>query len=238
MSQHPKQKPTRVIRPNGHGDEYKHPAYGVATLSRVSTSGHKTLFGSSIKHHDFIEVRLHTATRVRNLNHEYYHGDKIIASFQMSAAQWGEFVSSFSLGGGVPVTLDYIPVEGTKLQECPEIDDDGVGDILKGEIKDDMTEALTKINAAIKGLDELLGKTPPTKGRLKEIQDLLKYGVASLPGHMEFAFDQFVEQMEHVVTDAKASVDAHIQSRIETSGIAALKGTVEMPKAIENRSGK
>jgi len=61
----------------GERGEETHPGFGMIGASRVSISPPGTnLFDSDIMHAHTIRIRIHSASRKRDLNHDWIHADK------------------------------------------------------------------------------------------------------------------------------------------------------------------
>ena len=60
------------------------------------TGGKNHLFGSSIEHNNVIAMTLRHGEVTRELNTDWYHGDKIIAEIEMSYSQFAEAISSMN----------------------------------------------------------------------------------------------------------------------------------------------
>ena len=59
--------PQEIVEPTAdeNGDEH-HPAFGMAQISRVTSTPGRVLFDSDLRHSHWIELRIHEATRNRN----------------------------------------------------------------------------------------------------------------------------------------------------------------------------
>src|SRR6476646_10686413 len=87
--------------------EYKesHPAWGLVSAHRVSSTPGAVLFDSDIQHQHYMQITLRRASRDRGLSRDWIHeeGPTLIES-NMSEAQWAAFVSSTNTSG-VPCTI-------------------------------------------------------------------------------------------------------------------------------------
>lgn len=99
-----------------------HPAYGVATISRVS--GYKKLFMSSMRHHHWISLSFKRATRRRNLSEDRASAEGELIEVFFSEAQWGRFLSSIGMGDGIPCTLSYVAAKA--MPDIPDRDENAV----------------------------------------------------------------------------------------------------------------
>lgn len=79
------------------------------------------LFGSSIKHHDIITLRISPAYMDRDLNYDrYYAENHPYIEINMSQSQFAQAITSLNMGAGVPVTLRQI--NGEYIEPCPFVD--------------------------------------------------------------------------------------------------------------------
>ena len=99
----PKQYEAPVTGDDGYE---RHPAFGIARISRIHATPGQVLFQSDLRHSEYIEVTLSEAARKRDLKHDWVHAEHVLAKFAMSMSQFASLVAS---GGteGVPVTIDY-----------------------------------------------------------------------------------------------------------------------------------
>ena len=98
---HPLEK-HKVIDNDVHVSE--HPSYAMARFSRIS-GGYRSLFGSSIQSQQTITLTISKASHDRNYSNDYFHSKKEIIEIEMSANQFSELITSFTMGSGVPVTI-------------------------------------------------------------------------------------------------------------------------------------
>lgn len=105
------------------GDRNDHESYGMLGFHRVTCSSAQPLYGSSIKHRDTIMLTLKTGHMRRNLNEDWYYGDRTLFKVEMSATQFADLITSLNQGDGVPVTIRYMKQgDLKKCEEPPYID--------------------------------------------------------------------------------------------------------------------
>jgi hypothetical protein len=221
----------------------QHESFGLVGFARVQGSP-GPLFGSSIRHHNFIRLRLQTARRTRDLNCYWYSGDKMIAEVDLSATQFADLLTSMNVGDGVPCTIRW--AEGREMEECPAVDQ---REMFRNEFKADMRKVAK--NAA--DLEEFVASLPKQKSVKKSDLEKIGHDLATLLQHIRsnlpFVHDQFNEAMDKTANEAKGEVEAFIQTKLATLGLAALReqvgGGSDMlegsvaPKALEDqREGK
>ena len=57
------------------GDEH-HPAFAKVEANRITATPGEVLFDSDLTHQHYIALRIYSATRKRDLNHDYVHTGK------------------------------------------------------------------------------------------------------------------------------------------------------------------
>lgn len=210
MTHRQTQQPTN----NSFGDEI-HPAFGVAVIARVHGSG-RSLFQSDLLHNDTITLSIHEAARKRDLNHDWVRAGKELVEIEMSLAQWGSLVSSIGLGSGVPVTIrrtesdpfvpdiPYQPRTAESLTEVKTVVD---------RMYERVREHLAVLHAAI---HEKQGVRA-----MKDALSRVENAVAGVGNNASFAVDSLVAAGEHVVSQARADIEAHILEAERLTGTRA-----------------
>lgn len=201
------QRPTTRPGPRWHEDSVteEHPAFGTATVSRVSSTG-TTLFDSEIRHRQYVTLRINEADRSRGLNRDWIHGGKTIVEVALSMAQWADLVSSFGNGDGVPVTISYR--EGVGL--VPDFPFEPRLALSAAETVNAADKTYDSIKAALAAVEE-----KPTKANVRA----LRIAVDNAAPNVEYAAKTLTEHVENVVTKARADVEAMVQSEAERLGL-------------------
>jgi len=208
----------------------EHPAYGMASLHRISSTG-SILFGSSVKHHTVIALTVKTAEKVRGLHSERGFGRDMLLELFLSPTQLIDMLTNMNMGDGVPCTLrHYRADDGAWIN----------------------AEDPPHSHPAKKTYDEFVGQTAKAAAKIREMQERLKklaeegkpvgkkaltelaldMGVAAqeIDSNMPFIMDSFREDCEHVVKDAKGEVEAFITGLIQRTGLKALaEAAPELP---------
>jgi len=128
MARMPEEAPT--IERNGEDIVTRHPAFGQIAVSRVS--GRRTLYGSDFVHNGFVRVSIYGSEQHRTNSHDWpHHSNRPLIEVDMSEAQWGAFVSSFSSSEGARCTL--VSVVGERKPEIPYEDRDAIHKIESDE---------------------------------------------------------------------------------------------------------
>lgn len=208
-----------------------HPSYGTLLFSRTSSGGKTPLFGSSIQHRDTICMTLHHASIERGLNRDWIHGDKVIAEVEMSYSQFAEAITSMNIGTGIPVTVRWTEKDG-KIPPCDFV---SKREQFEDEFKTQRKNATRVSEELIQEVTELFNQ----KGTLKKAdkEDILRklnklkmdIGI-----NTDFIVNQFNEQMDKTVMEAKGEIEAFYQNKVNTIASAALVEHRDELKRLDN----
>lgn len=201
--------PTRVYADgSGYTDKgdytETHPAFGVATVTR-SQGTPRALFQSDLKHSETITLSVLTAERGRSLMHDWVHPRKTLVEIEMSLAQWGALVSAMGIGSGVPVTIRHTEtqVHVDDLPYEPRI----------GTVVDEAKGAVGKLMERVKEKYAVLRAAVDEKQGVKAVREAtysLGHAIDGAESNTEFAVKSVQGAAEHVVSQARADVEAHI----------------------------
>lgn len=210
------------------GERQNHESYGMLCFHRVTCSGAQPLFGSSIKHHDTIMLTLKTGHMRRNLNEDWFYGDRTLFEVEMSATQFADLITSLNQGDGVPVTIRCMR-EGSlhKCEQPPFIDRDALH---KAEFKEHLDDVYATSKRLIHELEEkFANKKTFNKADQKEILDICRRISQNIGCNQDFQISQFDRQMERTTTEAKGEIEAFFQNKINQIAQQAL---VENPEKL------
>ena len=213
------------------GEMITHPSYGTLLFSRKSGGGKTSLFGSSIQHRDTICMTLHHASIERGLNRDWIHGDKVIAEVEMSYSQFAEAITSMNIGTGVPVTVRWTEKDG-KIPPCDFV---SKREQFEDEFKTQRKNATRVSEELIQEVTELFNQ----KGTLKkadkeEILRKLNKLKMDIGINTDFIVNQFNEQMDKTVMEAKGEIEAFYQNKVNTIASAALVEHRDELKRLDN----
>lgn len=200
---------TEIVEPtvNEHGYE-THPAWGMISVHRsqvMGTGGGAVLFDSDIRHHNVVSVRLHEASRQRNLNRDHKMAGRVLHEVMFSEAQWASFIASTNQGNGVPCTIHYrggelmpgMPFE-PRLQESLD------------EVREAAEHSMEQIREAFEKVKE-----KPNKGNIRHLEAMID----NAPSNMEFAAKSLEEHAENVVQKTRQDIEAMALNEAERRGI-------------------
>ncbi len=198
-----------------NGDE-THPAFGVVTVHKYSSTPGAVLFQSDLQHGEYIVMQVHEATRKRDLKHDWVHPGRVLIEFAISQAQWAAMVSSMGNGSGTPVTITHIK---------------GVGEIPGLPYQPRIAESLNETRAVI---DELLADLKQAYAELDALEAAKagarerraareKIGriISYAAGNAEFAVESMNAQAERTVGQAKADIETIVAQAAQRHGIEA-----------------
>ena len=197
----------------------RHPSYGLLSISRCTSSKPQSLFGSSIQHIHTIRMRISRARMARDLNNDFYFPENNIIEIEMSQSQFAEFICSMNVGGGIPITINWLTGEG-RIEPCPY---NSKRKQFEAEFSDNVNSANENMNKLLSRVNELFEKkTALTKAEKDEIRSLLREIRADMNGNTDFLYKQFNEQMDKTTLEAKGEVEAFIQNKMNRIATIAL----------------
>lgn len=195
--------------PSPRGRDYDtHPSWLMIGAYRGSISPPgANLFDSDIRHQHTVTIKIETAERKRDLNHDWIHGDKTLMEIEMSEAQWASFVSSMNTSG-VPATLrfdsradepivpgePYAPRLALSMQETRDAGE---------RVREDIRDAFYAY------------KEKKTVGNLRHLEAMID----NLPANLEYAATTLSKHAENVVTKARADIEAFVVRKAQQLGL-------------------
>ena len=203
----------------------EHPAWGVISAHRVSSTPGAVLFDSEITHSEYIQVTIGRMARRRDLNQDWRRplGEDLI-QVDMSMAQWASFVSSMNTTGvscTIRRTEEEINVPG--LEFAPRLA------VSAKEAREAAHKALARIEEAFEALDSLDPKAG-VRARREAMQNL-RAAIANAPSNVQFAADSLTRHTESVVAKARADIEAVVEAHARQIGIDPAE--VRNPMALE-----
>lgn len=207
-----------IVKETSFGTKTSHPSYGTLAFSR-RTGGATPLFGSSIEHRDTIAMTLYHANITRGLHSDSIYGDKKIAEVEMSYSQFAEAITSMNMGSGVPVTIRWTEKDG----RIPTCDFVSKREQFADEFKEHVNKAMDDSQNLIKEVWDLFNqKKTLTKADEETILSKLSKLSMDIGCNMDFIADQFNEQMDKTVMEAKGEIEAFCQNKVNSIASASL----------------
>lgn len=201
----------KLVKADQFGSNYDHPSYGTMSFSRVQ--GHNgALFGSSVRHNHVVRLVISHAERHDSHGTEHAFSTRVIVEAYMSATQFAEAMSGVS--GESPITLQFTEKDG--IIESPALENKR--EQFEEEFKDRVKAITERINGTIK------------KGKDKNVPKWLIHDLEILKGWLDnnipYLAEQFSEQMERSVTEAKGEIESFVANLIHQTGLEALADMV------------
>lgn len=200
-----------------------HPSYGMIGISRV-TGSDNSLFGSSIKHGTVIRIRIRPAHYKRDLcNDRHYSKEKSIVEVDLSPTQFAEFITSMNMGEGVPCTIRQL-----NGQSGPAPKFQSKREQFVDEFKEHTDRVEDKLDDLLGFAQTLKDKASVSKADRQQLLNMINQVRQDIRADLPFVADQFNEQMEKTVHEAKGEFEAFIAQRVQEVGLdnlptAALK---------------
>jgi hypothetical protein len=209
----------------------KHPSFGVIHAARQSNSHPKALFGSAVKGGNTIAITISTAVHDRHLHNDYIHEDERIIEIEMSQTQFAEMMTSLNYGGGTPCTIKWY--DGDRVQEPPYMSK-------TEQFQEEFRNRLHNIGVDMKkmvmeSVQMLKNKDYLNKGDRQFVISQIEMLVQDIQKNVPFVNDQFMEQMDKTVTEAKGEIEAYVNHVVQKTGVEALRSGL-VPPAIEDKS--
>lgn len=212
------------------GTKTSHPSYGTLAFSR-RTGGATPLFGSSIEHRDTIAMTLYHADITRGLHQDSIYGGRAITEVEMSYSQFAEAITSMNMGSGVPVTIRWTEKDG-KIPPCDFV---SKREQFTDEFNEKRKKATEDAQQIIKDVTELFSqKKALTKADKDVILNKLHHLNMDIGCNMDFIADQFNEQMDKTVMEAKGEIEAFMQNKVNSIASATLVEHRDELLALEN----
>ena len=202
---------------NKEEKEFQHPSFGMLGFSRVNgNSGY--LFGTNVQPDNYIEMRLYTGRMKRDDIEDNFYPDDNILTVKMSPVQFSELITSMNYARGVPCTITSF--NGKKVEQAKNIENRKT--FSARSFNDKMSKFAASINKNMTTAEKLIAKKNLSKKDQEELRMML-YGIQKeLTSNIPFFRQMFQEEMDKIVVDAKAEIDAAMQHAVTKAGIKAL----------------
>jgi hypothetical protein len=195
----------------------QHPSFGMISISHVGSSQAKRLFGSGIKHSNFVEISISTAEQEENSYSTHYFPRKKLISVYLSAAQFTGLLTRPNTTG-IPCTIHYKEDQG--IIEHPP--DKHVREKMLSDIKKEYYELATAVKSLKEEIDEdLKGQVSATKKQ--KIKDNVSKIYQDVASNLKFLMEQQIKTLENVETEIQVEAESSINSMIRSLGIEALQ---------------
>lgn len=199
-------------------EETEHKSFGVITISKIY--GNETaLFGSSIKHRNYIRVEVKNAKIERKYHSDYIHSVGIpILEFNLSLTQYAEMLAHLNQGTGTPITIKRIGKD--EIEQCPfESKQDTFNKELKTTIKDTQIQS----ENMVAGISKILEKKSLGKKDKEEILTLISQLKMQIEQNLPYIQKTLAKQMDKTVLEAKGEIEGFIIEKAKLAGIGIKK---------------
>lgn len=214
---------------------YEHPAFGKVVLTHPT--GNMTLFGSDVSHHGSMCISVYRAHLDRHLNHDFIGENEMICEFELSAAQFAQFITSQGSGSGTPCTLSYGPAVGAKGVSYPAIEKiESKMDMHRREVRESASEQIGKIRTSFDAVNALMDAPSIPKKAMKEALFHLKCMIENIPSNMEYTVSSAEEALEKAVSDAKIEIESYVAVTTQRLGIKSLEQLGQIASRVEQGS--
>jgi hypothetical protein len=201
------------------GDE-SHPAFGLVSLHRISSTPGAVLFQSDVRHPEYMRIAVHEAARKRDNHRDRVHPERMVCEISLSMAQFASFVASTGQGAGVPCTIEWT---GTGTQEpggrpgllpAPRLS------LTHDEVRAAADKAFERIKEAEAELQEAMAAKPPVSAaERKRLLSNLHHAIANAAPNVEFAAESLDAHAEAVVEKSRADIETMVIRMAERAGI-------------------
>lgn len=214
-------------------DKERHPSFGMISWSRQHTTGMgggAKLFGSDLRHSNLISLKIYEAERQRDLSRTWYFAHKMVAEVIMSQHQFSEFLCSPNQGDGVPCTIRHTTEQ--RGIEYPE-DAKTEGELHNEEFQERLKTIKQKGKAIRHRIIEMDKGGAVKKGDFRELAAQVENLIMEISSNVPFITESFDKSMERTVAAGKAEIEAYVQHKITSAGLAALGA--EPPELLEKK---
>ena len=184
-----------------------HPAWGLVSASRVSSTPGAILFDSDIRHGHYISLKVTRASRDRGLHRDWIHevGGLPLIEIAMSEAQWAAMTSSMNTSG-VPCTIRATETQANVdgLAYEPRLQ------VSMAEVRAAADAIEQRLHAAVAAVEE-----KPTKANLRA----LRLALEGTKPNLDFAAKSLSEHAENVVQKARNDIESMVTQRAMQLGV-------------------
>ena len=218
------EKNTKDLRKKDGGSFHKevdeHPSYGMVSLSKVSvggTGGGVPLFGSSIRHNNYLELRITQAERCRDEYSNHYFSRKRIIEIGITPSQLSELLTHTNIPG-TPCTILWTEKDGYR-EPCPTWN-------VAEEMKDDLENRFRELSERVSGLEKNIKEK--LKGNIKKAtKDEIAFDVLKIcqevKSNLEFLQKRQVDKLENIQAEMVSEAHTKIENLIENIGVKGLQ---------------
>ena len=203
------------------GTIQSHPSFGMVSLSRVTSSHGKLLFGSTIKPQSWIVLRVARGDKQHSLGKDWYHANESLIEVNLSPAQFAELITTFNCGSGVPCTISRFD---DKNVECFSEEDDTKESRQIIEKLRQYGSSITKpIDTFLQRLEGMVADKKISRKNADELKSHMRGLSQNLESNIPFYVEQLDKSIDKVVVQKKAEMDAFATTMIHNLGMEKLE---------------
>ena len=194
----------------------EHQSYGMVSLSHVSSNG-IPLFGSGVKHNNFVELKIKHAVRKKDAYHDHYFSKDRIVSVYLSPAQFTGMLTRTNTPG-VPCTINWLTGDG--YIDPPEERN------IKTELYDDLKEQFKNLSDRVKELKDEIDadlKGPVNKAAKEKIKFNVMKIHQDLNANLTFLMRCQSTKLEDLGTQIVTEAEATVNGIIKQAGLEAIQ---------------
>lgn len=211
----------RVDPVTDENDDEHHPAFGVISVHRITSSPGEVLFQSDVQHQEYIRLEVHEATRRRDLKHDWVSPGRVVCEVSMSMTQFASFVASGSTSG-VPCTIDYAGSGSHEPGQRPGLNLVSRLALTADEVRSAAAKAYGDIHQAFKVYEAALGDSgkgaaAARRAALRGLQCAILNAVPNVA----YATTALDEHAEAVMEKSRADIESMMFRLAERLGIPA-----------------
>jgi hypothetical protein len=196
-----------------------HPSYGMISFDKIQSRG-RTLFGSDIKHDNFIKLQISEGFVNRGLNSNWYHKGGTIVEVYLTPTQFAEAISVGMDTQGIPCTIARR--EGAIVENPPE--PEPMADKFTREYHADVDEYYQQIAEALEMVQNLSKKKGTiSKKEINEVEGKLFKANQGVQSNLPYVKDQWDRALDQTITEGKAAIEAYIDGKVYALGLEAFK---------------
>lgn len=218
-----KKQPDVTIKNNGsiESQVHDHDAFGVVVMT-MPNGGDKTLFGSDIGHYQAIRIEVHRATLEHGTHDRIYPTSGVqLVAFELSHAQFAQFITSSGKGAGTPITLRYAPARDAAIEVMPGIEKiETKHETHRRNIGEMADKTMQHLSASVEQIEKMLESGKLSKSELKEIHRQLKIAMGNASSNMAYVVESAEEALEKATSDAKIEVESFVAMTAQRIGLS------------------
>lgn len=205
-------------------EDLKHPSQVQVSFSRINSNRAIAFYGSDVKCSSWIQLRIKTSKKKRDLSNDWFFADNTILEVRLSPNQFSELLTTMNCGEGVPATLTFHNNEITPQGKIEDPVEENKQEVFEKEI-DLVGKETLKV---IKDLETTISDLKLTKKEKEVVLSKFNSLRNSIVSHLPFLLSQAKEQVAHTVAAGKAAIDNFYTGVITRLGLKALREKPEV----------